>query len=73
MQMTEAEPKPGKKRSFLATMTAILWSFIGLRRKRDYEHDAEHLNPVYVIIAALLATVAFIGILVMLVKYAVTQ
>ena len=73
MDMAGLEKKPGEKRTFLQTMVAILWSFIGLRRRSDYEHDAEHMNPVYVIIAGLLAAVAFIVILVVAVKFAVAQ
>lgn len=73
MEMAGLEKKPGEKRTFLQTMVAILWSFIGLRRRSDYEHDAEHMNPVYVIIAGLLAAVAFIVILVVAVKFAVAQ
>ncbi|WP_151633252.1 DUF2970 domain-containing protein [Noviherbaspirillum aerium] len=52
------------KRSFLNTMIAIAWSFIGLRRRKDFEEDAAGgLNPVYVIAAGLIGTAIFIGIL----------
>lgn len=61
----------GKKRGFGETVKAILWSFIGLRRKSDYEHDAEHMNPVYVVLAGVLATLCFIGLLILVVKFAV--
>ncbi|ABR91747.1 Uncharacterized conserved protein [Janthinobacterium sp. Marseille] len=49
--------------SFFATMGAIFWSFIGLRRRSDYEKDVTGLNPFYVLIAALLGVAIFIGIL----------
>lgn len=65
------EAKKGKKRTFGETIKAILWSFIGLRRKSDYEHDAEHMNPVYVVLAGVLATLGFIGLLILMVKFAV--
>ena len=53
-----------QKRSFLGTLAAIAWSFIGLRRKRDFDVDAEGaFNPLYVFIAALLALLVFIGAL----------
>jgi hypothetical protein len=35
-------------------MKAVFWSFFGVRKRRDYEDDAANLNPVHVIIAALL-------------------
>lgn len=52
------------KRSFFATLAAIAWSFAGLRRKKDFDVDADGaFNPVYVIVAALLGLAVFIGLL----------
>jgi hypothetical protein len=62
-----------RKGGFGATMKAVFWSFFGVRKKSDYEHDAAHLNPVHVIIAALIGLALFIGVLVMLVKIAVAK
>jgi hypothetical protein len=59
-----------KKMSFFATLGAVFWSFIGLRRRTDYERDVTGLNPLYVIVAALIGVAIFIGILLMLVKLA---
>jgi hypothetical protein len=65
MEQTMNEPiKPEqKKMSFLATLGAVFWSFVGLRRRADYEKDATALNPVYVVIAALIGVAIFIGLL----------
>jgi hypothetical protein len=60
-----------EKMSFFATLGAVFWSFIGLRRRSDYERDATGLKPAYVIIAALLGVAIFIGILLTLVSLAV--
>jgi hypothetical protein len=65
--------KPPRRASFGATMKAVFWSFFGVRKRKDYEHDATNLNPVHVIIGALIGVAAFIGILVMLVKWAVAH
>lgn len=62
-----------RKLSFVATMKAVFWSFFGVRKSRDYESDAANLNPVHVIIAGLIGAAIFIGILVMLVQFAVAQ
>lgn len=67
--MTEPVEQP-KKMSFLATLGAVFWSFIGLRRRADYEKDVTGLNPVYVIVAALIGVAIFIGILLMVVSLA---
>ena len=59
------------KRSFGSTMIAIAWSFIGLRRKSDFDKDASGaMNPVYVICAGLLGTAMFIGALLLAVRLA---
>ncbi|MES2760066.1 MAG: DUF2970 domain-containing protein [Pseudomonadota bacterium] len=69
--MTDKPNPPVRKRSFAATMKAIAWSFIGLRSKRDFDQDvAGGMNPVYVIIAALIGTAIFIGAIVVAVKLA---
>lgn len=47
-------------RSFGSTMLAVAWSFIGLRRRSDFERDVGGLNPVYVIVAGLAGTALFI-------------
>jgi hypothetical protein len=62
-----------RKASFGKTMKAVFWSFFGVRKRKDYEHDAAHLNPVHVIIAALIGVVLFIGILIMVVRIAVAK
>ena len=65
---------PGeRKASFLASMKAVFWSFFGVRKRRDYEHDAANLNPLHVIVAALLGVAIFIGVLLTLVRFAVSQ
>lgn len=59
-------------RTFMSTMLAIAWSFIGLRRKKDFEEDIGRLNPFYVLIAALIGVAVFIGMLLAAVQYAVS-
>lgn len=62
-----------RKASFLATVRAVCWSFLGIRKKSGYESDSASLNPAHVIIAGVLAAALFIGVLVMLVRFAVSQ
>jgi hypothetical protein len=61
-------PRPA---SFLATMKAVCWSFFGVRKRKDYEHDAANLNPVHVIVGGLIGVLVFIGILMLVVRLAV--
>ena len=64
---------PRRKAGFGATMRAVFWSFFGVRKRKDYEHDAAHLNPFHLIVAALIGVVLFIGVLILLVHIAVSK
>jgi hypothetical protein len=68
------EPKPAgqRKASFGATMKAVFWSFFGIRKRSDYEKDSASLNPIHVIIAGLIGAALFIGVLIVLVRIAVS-
>lgn len=69
-KMTKADNST--KRSFGRTMKAIVWSFVGLRRKRDFDDDVDGgMNPFHVLIAAVIGAAIFIGILIAFAKYAV--
>ena len=69
----QPEPQPHRRKgSFLGTMKAVLWSFFGVRKRKDYESDAANLNPVHVIVAALIGVVIFIGLLMVAVRFAVS-
>ena len=61
------------KASFWASMKAVFWSFFGVRKRKDYEHDAANLNPVHVIVGGLIGALVFIGILVFVVKMVVAH
>lgn len=70
---TAMDNKPPRKASFGATMKAVFWSFFGVRKRSDYEHDAANLNPFHVIVAGLVGAALFIGVLLLVVRYAVSQ
>jgi hypothetical protein len=64
---------PAQPATFGATMKAVFWSFFGVRKRRDYEHDAANLNPIHVIVGALIGVALFIGILVFVVRMVVAK
>ncbi|NEX64312.1 DUF2970 domain-containing protein [Noviherbaspirillum galbum] len=66
--MDELKEASRRKASFGATVKAVLWSFFGVRKKSDYEKDAQQLNPVHVIIAGLIGAAIFIAVLLLIVK-----
>jgi hypothetical protein len=64
---------PQKRASFAASIKAVLWSFFGIRKGKDYESDAANLNPVHVIVAAVLAVAVFIGILLTVIHFVLAK
>jgi hypothetical protein len=71
--MDELKKASERKASFGATMKAVFWSFFGIRKRKDYEADSANLNPVHVVIAGVIGAALFIGVLVVLVRVAVSQ
>ena len=62
-----------RKGSFFQTMKAVAWSFFGIRKSSDYEKDVSQLNPVHVVIAAVVAAVLFITVLLLLVNWVLSS
>jgi hypothetical protein len=71
--MDELNKAGERKASFGTTMKAVFWSFFGIRKRKDYEQDSANLNPVHLVLAGLLGAAMFIGVLVVLVRIAVSQ
>jgi hypothetical protein len=67
------ENKNRPRASFLYSMKAVFWSFFGLRRKRDFDTDSASINPVHVVIAALIGVACFIGLLISIIKFVVLK
>ena len=62
-----------RKSSFGQSMRAVFWSFFGLRRKSDFDTDSAKLNPLHIVIAALIGVAVFIGLLITIVKLVVAK
>jgi hypothetical protein len=57
--------------SFVQTVKAVAWSFVGLRRGAGYQQDVQKLNPVHVIVAGIIGAVLFVLTIVALVRWVV--
>ena len=66
-------PVHHRKGSILQTAKAVLWSFVGLRSRGDYEKDVEQLNPVHIVIIGLLVCAGFVGGLILLASWVVSK
>ena len=60
-----------RRPSLLRTIKAVAWSFLGIRQNSASQEDMSRLNPIHVIVAALLGVILFVGALVALVKWVV--
>ena len=70
-ERVEPTPVMARKGSFLGTVKAVLWSFVGLRKGSDFEHDSARLNPVHVILVGFGAVLVFVAALIALVNWVV--
>lgn len=55
--------------SFARTVRAVLWSFLGIRRRSGLEDDMKRLNPLHVVVVGLLLAALFVGGLIALVHW----
>jgi len=57
--------------SVLRTVKTVLWSFVGIRKKSEYEEDLGKANPFHIIAVALVAVGLFVVGLITLVNWVV--
>jgi amino acid transporter len=60
-------------RAFLSTLKAVLWSFVGIRKNSEYQKDLQKLNPVHIVITAIVLVMLMIGGLIGLVNFVVSK
>ncbi len=64
---------PPTRPSLLRTVKAVAWSFLGIRKNSASQEDMSKLNPLHVILAALIGVALFVGALVLLVNWVVAH
>jgi hypothetical protein len=60
-----AEPR---KATPLQVIKAVMWSFLGIRRRSEHEADAVRLKPSQVIVAGIVLAILFVITLVAIVR-----
>ena len=72
---TPVEPREesptARKANFGQTFRAVAWSFFGIRRSADHEQDVRKLNPIHLVIAAVIGAAVFVVFLVLLVHFVI--
>ncbi len=64
-------PVHQRKGSIFRTVKAVMWSFVGLRARDDYERDVAQLNPLHIIVVGLVSVFVFVGSLILLATWVV--
>jgi hypothetical protein len=62
-----------KRSSFIQSMIAVMWAFLGVRKKSGLQEDVASLSFVHIIIAGVLGALIFMGILLLIVKAVVSH
>jgi hypothetical protein len=60
-----------RKPSLLRTLLAVLWSFFGVRKRKDLERDMSELNPIHLVVAGVIVAAIFVGALIALVNWVI--
>ena len=65
----EQDPQDGKKpATLLQVVSAVLWSFFGVRKGRHMLQDMESIRPLHVVIVGLVAGLVFVLTLLAIVR-----
>jgi hypothetical protein len=66
--LQELKQAAARRPNLIQTVSAVLWSFFGVRKGRDHDRDMAQLNPVHVVITGVVFGVLFVLTLLMIVK-----
>jgi hypothetical protein len=58
-----------RKGSWLRTVKAVAWSFVGIRKNSEYQQDLGKLNPLHIIAVALVGVALLVAGLIALVSW----
>ena len=62
-----------KNSSFLQSMKAVMWGFLGIRKKSGLQEDVTSLSFVHIIIAGVVGALIFMATLLLIVKVVVSH
>ena len=71
--MSEQQLPHQSKGSLWRAIKAVLWSFIGLRSRGEFNKDVTQLNPIHLIAVGLVLALLFVLGLLALVNWVVSQ
>jgi len=62
-----------KKSSFIQSMKAVMWGFLGVRKQSGLQEDVASLSFVHIIIAGVVGAMIFMAVLLLIVKAVVSN
>ena len=62
-----------KKSSFMQSMKAVMWGFLGVRKQSGLQEDVASLSFVHIIIAGVVGALIFMAVLLLIVKVVVSN
>ena len=62
-----------KKSSFIQSMKAVMWGFLGVRKQSGLQEDVASLSFVHIIIAGVIGALIFMAVLLLIVKAVVSH
>ena len=69
--MTRQDKPHARRGSLIGTFKAVAWAFLGIRGRGAQEADIANLNPVHLIIVAVVCAAVFVTSLLFVVRWAV--
>lgn len=58
-----------RRLKFRQTIKAVAWGFFGVRKNKGYDTDIATINPIYLIVAGIIAAIVFVVGLVLIAKW----
>lgn len=55
--------------TFLDTLKAVSWGFLGVRQRGEYEKDIKRLHPLHLMAMGIVMAFVFVGVLIALVNW----
>lgn len=68
-----ANPQNEKRASVFTVAKAVLWSFLGIRRRTDMQSDVVRITPLQVAVMGLIGAALFVAALVLFVNFVVLR
>lgn len=65
-------PDQQRRGSLWDTIKAVLWGFLGVRRRSDFQNDIAKLNPLHLMAVGVIMALLFVFGLILLVNWVVS-